>query len=51
MGPSVCTGICGDPYQVSDEVCDDGNKLDGKGCLPDCSGEISGWYCSGGSKL
>lgn len=31
------------------EICDDGNLLDNKGCKPDCSGNLPGWNCLGGS--
>ena len=34
---------------MSTEVCDDGNINDNKGCLSDCSGQIHGWYCTGGT--
>ena len=35
---------------MSDEQCDDSLKDDGKGCKPDCSGVLDGWYCNGGDK-
>lgn len=34
---------------VPPEACDDGDELDGKGCLPDCSGNMVKYTCSGGS--
>ena len=46
---STCSSIWGDGLLVGSEVCDDGNKSDGKGCLSDWSGSVNGWYCSGGS--
>ncbi len=33
------------------EICDDGIPNDDKGCLPDCSGPIPGWQCTGGDPL
>ena len=52
--PSACTITCGDGIVVLTEnhgtevaeVCDDGNTIDGEGCLSDCSGEIWGWDCT-----
>ncbi len=31
------------------EACDDGDKNDDIGCKSDCTGEIPGWHCIGGS--
>jgi hypothetical protein len=45
---STCTTICGDGKNMNTEVCDDG-VLDGKGCKDDCTGEINGNYCTGGT--
>lgn len=45
--PTICKTICGDGHIIYPEVCDDGNSLDNKGCLSDCTGSIVGWYCSG----
>ena len=45
---STCSPICGDGIVVFSEACDDG-LLDGKGCLNNCTGEINGYYCSGGT--
>jgi len=36
---------------VGPEQCDDGNIVDNIGCLPDCTGPISFYGCSGGSNL
>lgn len=33
------------------ETCDDGDKNDGVGCLSDCSGNMTGWYCIGGNQI
>ncbi|MBK8156759.1 MAG: DUF4215 domain-containing protein [Streptococcus sp.] len=44
--PDVCTAICGDGKVVGVEVCDDANAVDGLGCLPDCSGMVSGYSCT-----
>jgi len=44
-----CFSICGDGRKQIDEVCDNTNKNDNKGCLSDCSGQLDGWYCSGGT--
>jgi cysteine-rich repeat protein len=44
-----CTEICGDGKVVGTETCDDGNKIDNIGCLADCTGEINGYHCSGGT--
>lgn len=47
---SVCVPICGDKIKVPTEGCDDSNSTDGDGCLPDCSGAMSEYSCSGGNK-
>lgn len=39
----VCCAICGNGYQEGDEVCDDGNIMDGDGCLVTCVLE----FCDG----
>ena len=46
---TTCGAICGDLFQVSGELCDDGNNTDTMGCKSNCSGELNGWHCSGGS--
>lgn len=46
---TTCTPICGDGMMKPGEICDDGNLLDNKGCKPDCSGNLPGWNCLGGS--
>lgn len=46
--PSVCTPICGDGFVNSPEICDDGSN-DGIGCATGCTGNGSGYVCSGGS--
>lgn len=33
------------------EACDDGNKNDGVGCKPDCTGTLPGFSCTGGSPI
>jgi MYXO-CTERM domain-containing protein len=36
---------CGDGVVGGGETCDDGDEIDGQGCLADCSGVASGWDC------
>ena len=48
--PSVCNGICGDSYRVSDEAWDDGNNADSQGWLSNWSGAINGYTCIGGNE-
>ena len=38
--------ICGDGRVIDQEICDDGNKNDNRGCKNDCSGIIDGWNCN-----
>ncbi len=38
--------LCGDGRLAAEEACDDGNRLDGDGCSPDCQVE-PGWECAG----
>ncbi len=40
------TALCGNGKVESPEECDDGNRLDGDGCSPDCAIE-AGWICDG----
>jgi len=47
INPSECD-ICGNTVRNSPEICDDGNRLDGQGCSPDCMSVLSTWTCSGG---
>ena len=44
------TAVCGDPYRVATEGCDEGagNNADLDGCKADCSGAYDGWTCTGG---
>ena len=41
----TCITICGDGFRVGIEVCDDGSP-NTEGCNADCSGQLSGYYCS-----
>ncbi|CAI2384187.1 unnamed protein product [Moneuplotes crassus] len=34
--PDTCTEYCSDGIQTSNEMCDDGNTIDGDGCSSDC---------------
>ena len=46
----MCTPICGDGKLISpEEACDDDDTDGTWGCNSDCSGEVNGWHCSGGS--
>jgi fibro-slime domain-containing protein len=36
---------CGNSVLTSDEVCDDGNTLDGDGCSANCQSITDGWQC------
>lgn len=49
--PTTCVSICGDSKQVGLEACDDGDTDGTSKCKADCLGNVSGWYCSGGSLL
>ena len=50
--PSVCiNAICGNFAKNIGEVCEDGNKLDGKGCSVDCLSVLPGWNCTFNSTL
>ena len=43
-----CSNICGDPFRVSVEGCDDGNSSDNIGCEADCSQPLPCFNCAGG---
>lgn len=47
VSPNDCD-FCGNDQRKGTETCDDGNKVDGKGCTSDCLGVLSTWTCSGG---
>jgi len=53
--PDICfqsrrsLSTCGNGFKESGETCDDGTPLNNQGCKSDCSGNISGWSCTGGS--
>lgn len=44
-----CVEVCGDGFRVGTEACDDADTDGTSGCKADCSGEVDGWHCSGGS--
>ena len=51
--PGGCTTICGDDIRAGDELCDDGNLIDGDGCSADCTfaescGDLTGRYPAAG---
>ena len=46
---TTCSGVCGNLKKTADEVCDDGDMTDGRGCKPDCTGPLPGWVCIGGN--
>lgn len=50
---STCNFVCGDGLVMiaGAELCDDGNTFDGVGCDTSCTGNITGWYCSGGNSV
>ena len=48
---NLCVEICGDGIVVGWEICDDGIRLNNKGCLPNCTGSIPGWSCTPGDNI
>lgn len=43
----ICESICGDGLVVGNEVCNAGAEI---GCFSDCSKDLDGYICTGGSE-